>query len=284
MKKFILFALLFILLSTCSGSAEGPQAYKKALRVRDGKVIPFGVMIDELQRADIVFVGESHDSERDHQAELDVIRALFEKGVRAGIGLEMFRAESQNTLDGWTSGRLDQDLFIRAYYDNWRMPWPFYRDIFLYAREKRIPMVGLNVPDAIAQKVAEKGFNSLSSEELAKLPRGISCDVDPSYMDFIESVYEAHSMRMRKEPFVYFCEAQMLWDKAMAWHLIAYIKKNPGRKMVVLSGIGHSWKRGMPEQVRKNAGYSFKVVLPEAPERIKEAAVTTGDADYVLLR
>src|SRR5512146_2742664 len=100
MKKCILFALLFIFLSACSGGAEGPQAYKKALSVGDGKVVPFGVMIDELQRADIVFVGESHDSERDHQAELDVIRALFEKGVRAGIGLEMFRAESQNTLDG----------------------------------------------------------------------------------------------------------------------------------------------------------------------------------------
>lgn len=282
MKKCILFALLFIFLISCSGGAEGPHTYKKALRVRDGKVVPFGVMIDELQRADIVFVGESHDSERDHRAELDVIRALYEKGVRPGIGLEMFRAESQNTLDGWTSGRLDQDLFIRAYYDNWRIPWPFYRDIFMYAREKRIPMVGLNVPDEITRKVAAKGFNSLSREELAKLPRGISCDVDPSYMDFIENAYEAHGMG--REPFVFFCEAQMLWDKAMAWHLIAYMKKNPGMKMVILSGVGHSWKRGMPEQVRRSSDYTFKVVLPEAPERIKQMAVTTGDADYVLLR
>jgi uncharacterized iron-regulated protein len=282
MKKCILLALLFVFFSSCSGGAEGPQAYKTALRVKDGKVVPFGVMIDELQRADIVFVGESHANERDHQAELDVIRALYEKGVRTGIGLEMFRAESQNTLDGWTSGRLDQDLFIRVYYDNWRIPWPFYRDIFLYAREKRIPMAGLNVPDEIAQKVAATGFNSLSSEELAKLPRGISCNVDPSYMDFIENAYAAHIMR--KEPFVFFCEAQMLWDKAMAWHLVAYMKKNPGRKMVVISGLGHSWKRGMPEQLRNSAGYTFKVVLPEAAAGIKKTAVTTGDADYVLLR
>lgn len=282
MKKCILFALLFIFLASCSGGAEGPYAYKKALRVRDGKVVPFGVMIDELQRADIVFVGESHDIARDHRAELDVIGALYEKGVRPGIGLEMFRAESQNILDGWTSGTLDQHAFIMAYYDNWRVPWPFYKDIFLYAREKRIPIVGLNVPDKIAQKVAAKGFNSLSPGELAKLPRGISCDVDPSYMDFIESAYEAHGMK--KEGFVFFCEAQMLWDKAMAWHLINYMKKNPGRKMVVLSGVGHSWKRGLPEQVRRSADYTFNVVLPEAPERTNKMAVTTGDADYVLLR
>ncbi|MFI5294590.1 MAG: ChaN family lipoprotein [Thermodesulfovibrionales bacterium] len=282
MKKCILFALLFIFLASCSGGAEGPHVYKKALRVRDGKIVPFGVMIDELQRADIVFVGESHYIAGDHRAELDVIRALYEKGVRPAIGLEMFRAESQNILDGWTSGTLDQHTFIRAYYDNWRIPWPFYRDIFLYAREKRIPIVGLNVPDEIAQKVAAKGFNSLSNEELAKLPPAISCDVDPSYMDFIESAYEAHGMK--KQGFVFFCEAQMLWDKAMAWHLINYMKKNPGRKMVVLSGVGHSWKRGLPEQVRRSADYSFNVVLPEAPERTTKMAVTTGDADYVLLR
>jgi uncharacterized iron-regulated protein len=282
MKKKIFFTFLCFFLVSCSDGAEGPHAYKKALRVRDWTVVPFGVMIDELQKADIVFVGESHDSERDHRAELDVISALYEKSVRPGIGLEMFRAESQNTLDGWTSGRLDQDIFIRAYYDNWRIPWPFYRDIFMYAREKRIPMVGLNVPDEISKKVAAQGFNSLSSKELTKLPPGISCDVDPSYMHFIENAYEAHGMK--KEHFVFFCEAQMLWDKTMAWHLIEYMKKNPGRKMVVLAGMGHSWKRGMPEQVRRSAPYTFKVVLPSAQNEIKKGAVTTLDADYVLLR
>ena len=281
MKKNILVAIFFIFLSTCSGGAEGPQAYKNALRVHDGKIVPFEVMVDDLRKVDIVFIGESHDSGRDHQAELDVIRALYEKGVRTGIGLEMFRAENQNILDGWTDGTLDQNTFIRAYYDNWRIPWPFYRDIFLYAREKRISMVGLNIPDEIAQKVAAKGFDALSRGELAKLPPNISCDVDPSYMDFIENAYAAHAMK--KKRFVFFCEAQMLWDKSMAWHLIACMKKNPGRKMVVLSGMGHSWKRGMPEQVRRSADYTFKVVLPEAPERNK-MAVTTGDADYVLLR
>ncbi len=282
MRKCILFTLFFILLFSCTDGAGKSLAFHKVLRVGDNKIITFGKMIDELQGADIVFVGESHDNEIDHQAELDVIRALYEKGVRVGIGLEMFRAESQSTLDGWTSGSLDKDLFIRAYYDNWRIPWPFYRDIFLFAREKKIPMVGLNIPDKISEKVASQGFNSLSSKELSKLPQGISCNVDPSYMDFIESAYEAHGMR--KEPFLFFCEAQMLWDKAMAWHLVSYMKNNPGRKMVVLSGLGHSWKRGMPEQVKKSAGYTFKVVLPESPEGTKKTALTTGDADYVLLR
>ncbi len=280
MKKYVSLALLFIFLSSCSDGAEGPHTYKKILRVSDGKVVPFEVMVADLRKVDIVFIGESHDREKDHQSELAIIKGLVENGTRAAIGLEMFRAENQDILDDWTRGTLNQQTFIRSYYNNWRIPWPFYADIFLYARRKNLPMVGLNVPDSIAQKVAEKGFNSLSPEELAKLPRGISCDVDPDYMDFIEHAYEAH--HMEKKPFVFFCEAQMLWNKAMAWHLVNYMKNNPGMKMVVLSGVGHSWKRGLPEQVKKAAPYSFRVVLPLAEDRLKSGALTTGDADYVL--
>jgi uncharacterized iron-regulated protein len=283
MKRYGFFALLSIFLVSCSGGAGRPLAFEKVLRVSDGKVVRFEEMIDDLKKADIVFLGESHDNPRDHQAELNIVRALRKKGIRPAIGLEMFRAESQNILDGWTGGTLDQHTFIRAYYNNWRIPWPFYKDILLYAREKKIPMVGLNIPDEIAEKVAAKGFDSLSRAELAKLPPSISCDVDPSYMDFIESAYEAHGMK--KERFVFFCEAQMLWDKTMAWHLVNYMKKNPGRKMVVLAGSGHSWKRGMPQQIRRSEpSMSFKVVLPSPEGRINKGDVTAEDADYVLIR
>jgi uncharacterized iron-regulated protein len=281
MKKYFLFTLLFVFLVSCSHEADGQYAYKKALRVSDRAAISFDSMINELQKVDIVFVGESHDKEKDHRAELDIIKALYKRSALMGIGLEMFRADSQNILDGWINGSTGKDTFIRAYYNNWGLPWPFYRDILLYAKEKKIPLVGLNVPDRIAERVAEKGFQSLSRAELAKLPPGISCNVDPRYMDFIARAYDAHNMK--KERFIFFCEAQMLWNKAMAWNLVAYMRKNPDRKMVVLAGVGHSWKRGMPEQVKEIASYTFKVVLPGVPDKTDTSSITTRDADYILL-
>jgi uncharacterized iron-regulated protein len=273
-------SLLCILLAL-SCTARDASAYRQALRLHDGKVVPFDEMIDDLKNADIVFVGEVHDSLRDHQAELDVIRALHERGIRFGIGFEMFRADSQRTLDEWSDGKLDKAKFVRVYYDNWRMPWPFYGDIFLYARSHSLPMVGLNVPDAISEKVAAKGFGSLTRDELAQLPPGISCDVDRKYMDFIRRVYKAHGAGT--DSFVHFCEAQMLWDKAMAWHLVEFMKKHPGEKMVVLSGIGHAWKRGIPEQVKQGSSYTFRVVLPAVPDTTKRSAITAADADYILV-
>ncbi len=250
------------------------------LRTRDGEFIRFDRMIGEIRKANIILVGESHDSERDHQIQLDVIKALHKAGALLAIGTEMFRADSQKQLDEWTRGTLGLNDFLKVYYRNWNMPWPLYEDIFIYARDNKIPVIGLNVPEAITQKVSREGFSSLTDAELKQLPPGISCNVDPAYMDFIRRAYSVHGKG--EKSFVSFCEAQMIWDKSMAWHLTEFLKKDPDRTVVVLAGIGHSWKRGIPEQVKQLSRLSCMVVLPEVPEHASGAAALAQDADYIM--
>ncbi len=281
MRVLLLHVITALLVLSCS-AAGGSVSDPAVLRIRDGKDISFPRMIEEIKKADFVFVGEVHDIPAHHRMELDVIRSLRESGVPLAIGLEMFRADSQRALDEWVKGALPLDGFLPVYYDNWRQAWPFYRDIFLYAREYHIPMIGLNIPDKIAEAVAQRGFAGLTGSEKKQLPPGISCDVDPTYMEFIRRAYAGHVRQVDKR-FLNFCEAQMVWDKSMAWHLIGYRKKHPERTVVVLAGVGHSWKRGIPEQVSREADYSLKVIMPLVPDQIEPGSVTTKDADYVIL-
>lgn len=276
--SFLLF-LVFLLLS-CS-AAESGRGYT-VLRVRDGREIAFSQMIGEIKKTTFVLVGEVHDIQAHHRMELDIIRALHESGVPVSIGLEMFRADSQKSLDEWVKGALPLDRFLPVYYDNWRQGWPLYRDIFLYARDHDIPMVGLNIPDRIAEAVAKRGFASLTRDEKVQLPPGISCDVDPAYMDFIRKAYADHA-RHNDKRFLNFCEAQMVWDQSMAWHLVEYVKKHPGRTVIVLAGVGHSWKRGIPERISRESKYSLKVIMPLVPDQINPDNVTIKDTDYVIL-
>ncbi len=274
--KVIPFAVLsfaFILADSCSNSDD-------VLRTRDDEVIQFGKMIGEIRKANIVFVGESHGSERDHEIQLDVIKALHKAGAQLAIGTEMFRADSQKQLDEWTKGTFGLNDFLKVYYNNWNMPWPLYEDIFIYARDNKIPIIGLNVPEEITQKVSREGFSSLTDAEMKQLPPGISCNVDPTYMDFIRRAYSVHDKD--EKSFVSFCEAQMIWDKSMAWHLTEFLKKNPDKTVVVLAGIGHSWKRGIPEQVKQLSRLSCMVVLPEVPEHASGASELAQDADYIM--
>ncbi len=280
MKK-ILAIILGVTLYWWGCGANGSCDERGVLRVSDGKIVTFDEMIDDIKTTNMVFIGEVHDIDEHHRDELAVIRALHETDTAMAVGLEMFRADSQKALDSWVRGRLPLEEFLPAYYDNWREPWPLYRDIFGYAREHEIPLLGLNVPDHIAKKVAREGFASLTREERKGLPPGISCNVDPTYMEFIRKAYAGHAKNDRR--FVNFCEAQMVWDKSMAWHLISYFKKQHGRFVVVLAGIGHAWKRGIPEQVASGSKYTYRVILPLLPGEIDRENITTKDADYVLL-
>jgi uncharacterized iron-regulated protein len=227
-----------------------------------------------------MLVGEHHATESHHWAQLQIIRALHESGVPVAIGLEMFRAESQSTLDKWTSGGIKERDFQKVYYDNWNFPWPLYSMIFAYARERRIPMVGLNVPRDITRQVAMGGFQSLSKKDKNRLPQ-VTCRVDREYMAFIKKAYGAHAHG--KLNFTYFCEAQLVWDKAMAIHALDYLKAHPKSSMVLLAGTGHAWKRGVPEQLRQLSELTYTVVLPQISGRIEPGAVDDKDTDYIWL-
>ena len=255
----------------------------EVLRVRDGTIMTFDEMVGKAKKAEIVFVGELHDFPEHHLLELNIIRTLHESDTPLVIGLEMFRADSQKSLDNWVSGTLKLDKFLPVYYDNWRQDWTLYQDIFSYAREHHIPLIGLNIPDKIAEAVANKGFTSLTADEKKQLPPEITCDIDPTYMAFIRKAYADHARSVDRK-FLNFCEAQMVWDKSMAWHLVQYLNKHPGKKMVVLAGVGHAWKRGIPEQVGRFSKYPSIVILPVVPGQVEPDSVTVRDADYVVLR
>ena len=53
------------------------QTYK----VSNGENIPFEQLIREISKADIIFTGEIHNSERHHRLQLETIRGLSEAGI-----------------------------------------------------------------------------------------------------------------------------------------------------------------------------------------------------------
>ncbi len=269
-----LLSLTFVFVNGCAGGT--------ILSVKHKKIIQFDQMIQEVKDKKIILLGELHSEPKHHKHQLRVIKALYEKGIPIAVGLEMFRTNDQKELDKWVSGKVTLDEFLPVYYDNWNLPWSIYRDIFLFSQENKIPLIGLNIPMNITNKIAQKGFSSLTKEELQQLPEGISCNVDSTYMKFIERTYSYHN---RGKDFINFCQAQIVWDSAMALYTIKYLEKKPGSTLVLLTGTGHAWKRAIPQQImRLNIDYSISVILPEIPNRIEKDSVTVDDADFLILQ
>lgn len=271
---FIFSALIFWPLNAAWG-------HPHILDLATGQEASHEAFVDDLAQAQIIFIGELHGHDGHHQMQLEIIRAMQERGEPLAIGLEMFQQDYQGALDRWVAGEMPEQNFLMVYQQNWSM-WPQYRPIFLFARERGVPMVGLNLPREITRQVSRSGFDSLSQEQRGDL-EGVSCRVDPTYMEFIRRALGGHGHNLQN--FTYFCEAQLLWDAVMARNLLRYLEENPDHQVVVLAGSGHSWKHGIPFQLKQLGGenISYRVVLPEVPGRIDRRDASAADADYLWL-
>jgi uncharacterized iron-regulated protein len=250
------------------------------VRLPDETPVPLERLGTELSGARIVFVGESHDNRHHHAAQLEVVRSLIRSGAKVAVGLEMVRAEDQEALDRWVAGEIPEDEFVLIFGRNWgERSWPSYRGIFLYAREHGVPMIGLNVERRVVRQVSKSGFASLDKNDVPGV-KSVGCDPDPKYEALIRRAMEGHH-NARHRDFVRFCEAQLLWDAAMAWRLVDFVEANPDRTVVVLAGSAHSWKHGIPERVRRQSSIPFKVILPEEKEDALGHRLTKEETDYV---
>lgn len=273
--------LAFLLLFWAAGAA--PAAPADGLSVydlRDSRRVALADLVPELLKRRIVIVGEQHTDESHHRAQLRVIQALQEAGAKVAVGLEMFRQDSQGALDRWTAGDIRPREFEAIYSDNWNYPWPAYRPIFEYARAQKIPMIGLNVAREITRQVARQGFQSLSEEQRGQLS-DVACNIDEEYMRYVRSVYGAHAHGDMN--FTFFCEAQMVWDSAMAVHALRYLTSHPDATVVILTGVGHAQKGAVPRQIRLRSPVPVAVFLPEVPGSIDPKTVDLQDADFLLM-
>ena len=275
-KTFTIYSLLFTMLLIASSLFAHPHIVDVDADIE----ITRDELLKDLRSVQVIFIGEFHDHVGHHQVQLEVIDALDDDPEQPlAIGLEMFRRDSQEDLDVWTANKMPLLDFLKVYNDNWSM-WPEYSKIFMHARNQEVKMVGLNIPRHLTRKVASTGFNSLSSQERLLLGN-VQCEVDETYGNYIRQAmggYGGHGQQ-----FLYFCEAQMLWDTMMARNLIDFLKENPDYRVVVLAGSGHAWKFGIPRQMMEQADISYRVLLPEMFGRIDRNNVNKKFTDYLWL-
>lgn len=268
-------AMLLLLVST------GAFGHTIITRTADGEKVALSRMASAAALTDVILVGESHDTPAHHELQLNLLRVLHEQGLPVSLGVEMVQSDYQQQLDAWVAGELSEARMQQVFELNWS-DWPMYRDIFLFARQQRIPMVALNVPRALIRKISESGFDALTAEEKRGLP-ATGCDLANPQVRFLRKIFATvahHAQNGRK--FEHFCEAQAARNGGMAAHIGGYLAKEPPRKMVVLTGVWHAVKYAIPDQLqRQGSSLSCTVIIPESPY-LNGANAGSADTDYLV--
>jgi uncharacterized iron-regulated protein len=254
---------------------------------RTGDVLSPAELAVRLGDKPIVLVGESHTSMDFHRAQLRTIQELYRTGRPVIIGLEMYPYTSQDYLDQWVAGLFTETDFLESshWYDSWGTHWEYYRDIFLYAREKGLRMYALNTPREVVAAVRKKGFDELTEEEKKHISREIDVNDDEHlrlFKAFFEGEGDFHSS-MSEEQWRGMFAAQCTWDATFAHNAIRALEDfgDPKAILVVLVGSGHVvYDLGIQRQAAKWSDVSMASVIPIPVRTADNEDIDTVRASY----
>lgn len=269
---------------------EAPLVLDGVTDTRTGAVLTPAELAARLAGVRLLLVGESHTSTESHRVQQSALEALVAAGRKVLIGLEMFPAGASLDLGPWRRGEETETAFREriGWFEHWGFHWGYYRELFGFAKEHDLPLVGLNAPRAAVTAVRSKGFAGLSAEDRVGLPARIdttSEDHRTLLRAFFGGDDPTHSVS--DEMFGRMVESQTTWDGTMAHHALATLAAAPPDAiLVVLVGSGHViYDLGIARQAR-GYGFSGKIaslvpvpVVDDAGEPV--ATLSASYADFV---
>lgn len=245
-------------------------------------------ILQELVKADVVYLGETHDSPEDHQAQLHILQGLYQQNQKIAIVLEMFQRPYQNVIDQYLAGEITEEQLVEQseYEERWGFPWEYYAPILRFARANQLRVIASNTPTEVTRKVARSGLESLTASERKYIPPLSEIRTDNAeYRQMVQKSYAQHHQagHGNSSSFERFFTAQVLWDETMADAIAQFIKANPDYQVLVLAGRGHIvYGYGIPSRVARRLNNNQLVQrsvlfgVPEAGKSKREKAM----ADY----
>ncbi len=188
-KKIKLIILLSVVLLSFSVINDKP-AY--IIYNEKGKKINYKKMLNKLNEADIIFIGELHNNPISHWLELEITKDIYDKrGSRNMIlGAEMFEADNQLILDEYLNGIISKKKFEdeARLWDNYKTD---YKPLIDFAKNNKLHFTASNIPRRYASIVFKKGTEGLKalSDEAKKYIAPLPFKYDPElkcYADMIE--------------------------------------------------------------------------------------------------
>jgi len=231
-----------------------------------GEPVAFDDMIEDLDLARVVYIGEQHTAGRHHRIQEQVVEALAARGDTLVLALEMLETDTQPEVDRYNRGEISFDTLAARI--NWKKRWSNYeqyRGAIEAARRHGAPILALNARRDVVRKVGMEGFAELSPEDRALLPPEVDFD-QPMYERQMLTILQVHAKAMGMANLLRtMFEAQVVRDETMAHSVASFLNSEAGRgrTAVVLCGSGHcAHGLGIPSRVeRRIPGIAQRILV-----------------------
>jgi uncharacterized iron-regulated protein len=266
----------------CSGPGATTDLPDHRVYRGDGTPLSMDQALEEMARAEVVFLGENHDDEVAHRLQALVLEEMQGRvGARRPVilSMEMFESDVQGVLDEYRAGLITEDHFLRS-----SRPWPRYADHYRpmveFARTHGLEVVAANPPRRYVNLVGREGpaaLDRLSPAALSILPPLPLAPPSDRYRAQWDSLMGGAGMggtpgmpAQAPQPDAPHPPAvsnglwaQTLWDAGMAHAVATALEKHRNGLVVHLAGAFHVNRgTGIPEHlVRIRSGTRMLTVV-----------------------
>ena len=251
---------------------------------------------DELKYYDVIFLGEWHDHAGNHLAEMQLFREIYGRAPQLALSMEQFERDVQPVVNDYLAGRIGEEALERKG-RAWGNYDESYRPLVEFAKDHKLPVIAANAPASLVRCVGEKGpefLTQLDSEKRLWAAATLHLGDGPYKDKFMRFLAEDTSHGTpASDPQAAANNArawaaQVLRDDTMAESIALYLQKNPGHKVVHITGDFHvEGGLGTVERLKNRMlGLNVAVVAPveaENPDRPTVSPADLKSGDYLFL-
>lgn len=236
--------------------------------------------------ADVVALGELHQTPEVHRTHHALLRALYHRRPNMVIAMEMFERDVQTVLLQYLNGLIDEDEF-RAKARPWADYARDYRPVIEFAKEKQLMVLAANAPRPLAQKAAKEGLGAVMGDK--NLARTTTAPLD-DYWEAFQEMMDGHAGMFGPGGMERYYAAQCLKDDTMAESIADHLKgfEPDNRPLAVLicgrAHSDHGW--GTVQRIKERMpGADVRVLSAETVDNLASGIFETSSdtAEFVIV-
>ncbi|MBD0316244.1 MAG: ChaN family lipoprotein [Nitrospiraceae bacterium] len=253
-----------------SSSSDDTWRAWQILEANTGRLWAYGDWINELERSEIVYLGEEHYNPHHIEAAIRLLSSLMADGLRPALGMEMFGWDGQDAMDRYLSHEgTERGVFLdqAKWASNWGGAYENYEPLVLFAKDRRVPIRAMNPPKTLIRRVVKLGLTKAQAgtewQQWGLSPEDIIDD--PDYRaKILDQLRRCHGGGAETD-YQSMYDASMVRDEGMAQTVVSTLKgmrqEPPARGPLVLSytGGGHiQYNLPVPRRVARRLAGSVR--------------------------
>lgn len=219
-------------------------AYDYQIISADHQPLSLPRLADQLQKADVIFVGEYHRNQASHLLEMQLFAARHKANAQAQrdtlLSMEMFSRDQQLILQRYLSGEIGEKYLIEEA-PTWGNYQSSYRPLVEYAKQHNLPVIAANATSDIVRCIGRTGedyiatLNDLERAHIASAPFAEIPGYEDKFFGYMKNAGHTPDERARNSYL-----AQATRDNTMAESIARSLQQRPGSQIFHLNGSFHS--------------------------------------------